>query len=214
MRPWRPARRAALVARLRWVLAAALVLAAAASAVRGHRAEAVSATPVLVAAHDLAGGHVLIPGDVRTVPYPRARLPAGALRPGDRPAGRTVAGPVRAGEVLTDVRLLGAPLLAAYGPGLVATPVRIADAGAVRLLRSGDRVDVLATPARNEGAATPPRKAETLVSAAPVVSVPPPDPSGPGEGGALVLLATTPETATRLAAANSAGVLSVVVRGR
>jgi Flp pilus assembly protein CpaB len=59
MRPWRPARRAALVARLRWVLAVALVLAAAASAVRGHRAEAVAATPVLVAAHDLADGHVL-----------------------------------------------------------------------------------------------------------------------------------------------------------
>ena len=58
-----------------------------------------------------------------------------------------LAGPVRAGEPLTDVRLVGASLAAAY-PGAVAVPVRLPDAGMAALLRVGDRIDLVAADPR------------------------------------------------------------------
>ena len=53
---------------------------------------------------------------------------------------------------MTDARLLTRSLLAGY-PGLVAVPVRIGDPAAVRLLRVGDRVDLLAADPQAESAA-------------------------------------------------------------
>ena len=61
--------------------------------------------------------------------------------------------PMRRSEPLTDARLLGPGLLAGYGTGLVATPVRIADADAAKLLSPGDVIDVLAVPTGFEHAA-------------------------------------------------------------
>jgi hypothetical protein len=71
-------------------------------------------------------------------------LPDGVLRPGASFAGRVLTGPIRRGEPLTDVRLLGRGLLAGQSDGLVATPVRIADADAAQLVSPGDVIDVLA----------------------------------------------------------------------
>jgi Flp pilus assembly protein CpaB len=92
--------------------------------------------------------------------------------------GRLVAGPVRRGEPLTDVRLLGPSLLAAVarGPDVVAVPVRFADAGAAALLRPGDRVDVLAAP---PDTALPP----DLPAAAPAPDLAAAAPADPPAGG-------------------------------
>jgi Flp pilus assembly protein CpaB len=133
------------------------------------------------------------------------------LRPSDRPVGRTVAGPVRRGEVITDVRLLGPALVSASGSGQVAAPVRVADAASVRLVRTGDVVDVLAaTPDPESGGST----ADLVASRVRVIAVP--QPGGGGldgdlEGGALVVLATTSETASRLAAAAVTSRLSLTL---
>jgi Flp pilus assembly protein CpaB len=130
-------------------LLAGLAVLAALSAVRPAAPPSVD---VLAAARDLAAGSALALPDLRTVALPRAAVPAGALRPGAAVLGRLVAGPVRQGEPLTDVRLLGPALLAAVGRAadratdMVAVPVRFADAGAAALLRPGDRIDVLAAP--------------------------------------------------------------------
>ena len=59
-------------------------------------------------------------------------MPAGALRDVTALLGRVLAAPVRRGEPITDVRLVGPSLLGATTAGLVAVPVRIADAGRVR----------------------------------------------------------------------------------
>ena len=59
-------------------------------------------------------------------------------------AGRVLAAPVRRGEVLTDVRLVG-PALADAVPGETVLPVRLPDAGMATLLRAGDEVDLVAT---------------------------------------------------------------------
>ncbi|WP_306332186.1 RcpC/CpaB family pilus assembly protein [Streptomyces sp. KL109B] len=96
----------------------------------------------------------------------------------------------------------------------VSAPVRIADAGAVRLLRPGDRVDVVA--ARADGGPG----VRVLASGARVTSVPKPGPtlgqdSGVGEtsaaGGALVVLTVGRATAARLAGAGAASRLAVTV---
>jgi pilus assembly protein CpaB len=162
---------------------------------------------VLVAAHDLSGGIPLSAGDLALARLPPSAAPAGALRLATDAVGRTLAAPVRRGEPLTDVRLVGPRLVDALGPGLVATPVRLADPAVAALLRPGDRVDVLAAPA------DPALGARTTLAAAdvPVLAVPAGDPAS--DQGALVVLATTSRVAVTLAAAATGQRLSVTLRG-
>ena len=171
---------------------------------------------VLVAARDLAAGTRLSPDDVRLKGVEPASLPDGALRTRTLAAGRTLAAPVRRGEVVTDRRLVGRSFLDTYGVGMVAAPVRIADAASVRLVQPGDVVDVLAAGAGADGTAT--SAARLVAAAAPVVTIPP-EVSGPlggadGGQGALVVLVTSAATAARLAAAAVTDRLSFVIRGR
>lgn len=166
---------------------------------------------VLVAVRDLSGGSPLSAGDVALAQLPPSVVPAGALRLTADAVGRTLAAPVRRGEPLTDVRLVGARLVDALPSGLVASPVRLADPAVAVLLQAGDRVDVLAAPVDAAlGART------TVVAAGvPVLAVPAIDPtSDPTSGqGALVVLATTPRVALALAAAATGQRLSVTLRG-
>jgi pilus assembly protein CpaB len=183
--------------------------------------EAVSPPPprtelALVAAKDLAGGARLSPDDVRLKRLSPAALPDGALRTATAAAGRTLGAPLRKGEVLTDVRLVGRSFLDSYGTGLVAAPVRIADAASVRLVAPGDVVDVLAAGAGADGSET--AEARVVAARVPVVTIPPATSSPLGEAdvgqGALVVVVTSSETAARLAAAASTDRLSLVLRGR
>ena len=91
--------------------------------------------------------------------------------------------------------------------GLVAAPVRLADADITRLLTVGTVVDVLAADGR--GSAT------VVADGVSVLEIP--DPTGDGMArtgfdGALVLLAVTDTEATQLAALAAVGPLSVVLR--
>jgi pilus assembly protein CpaB len=102
--------------------------------------------PVLVAAHDLPAGVVLHAADLRSVPMPRAAVPAGVLRPAAA-VGRRVGAPMRRGEPVLDVRLLGPGLAVGLtDPAAVAVPVRVADLATAELAHAGDRVDLLAVP--------------------------------------------------------------------
>lgn len=192
------------VARHRVLLSAGLAAGSVATAVTALSPAAAPATTVVVAAHDLVAGVPLAGSDLRTVDLPSAGAPSGVLADPAAAVGRLVAGPVRAGEPLTDVRLLGAALLPP-GPE-VAVPVRVAERATAALVRAGDVVDVLS--AAPDGA----RTATTVVTAVRVLSVPLAE-DDPGEGALLVLAATRP-AAARLAAAAVTGRLSVVVHGR
>ncbi|MEV6574358.1 hypothetical protein [Streptomyces sp. NPDC051577] len=89
---------------------------------------------------------------------------------------------------------------------MVSAPVRIADAATVRLLRPGDRVDVVAAER-----AGPPR---VVAEAARVARVPDPEPAqgvGDGAGGALVVLSVPRETARALVGAGSVSRLAVTL---
>ncbi|MFD9724938.1 hypothetical protein [Streptomyces sp. NPDC059072] len=84
----------------------------------------------------------------------------------------------------------------------VSAPVRIADAATVRLLRPGDRVDVVAAER-----AGPPR---VVAAGARVAEVPAPE-EGVGDGGALVVLSVPRETARALVGAGSVARLAVTL---
>ena len=161
---------------------------------------------MVVAAHDLAGGAVIQPADVRSVEADPDLVPGGAARSTDRVLGEVVAGPMRSGEALTDRRLVGSALIAGYGSDLVATPVRLQDEDVVSLLRVGDRIDVYAADG------DPTSSARQVVSDAAVVMLPAQG-EAMGRDGALLVLAVTPDAAARLAQAGATEQLSVTLRG-
>jgi Flp pilus assembly protein CpaB len=165
------------------------------------------AVPLVVAAHDLPAGTVLGPSDVHVVGVDPHLVPAGADTSAAAVEGHRLAGPMRAGEPLTDQRLMGRALVLGYPGDVVAAPVRIQDADAVSLLRVGDRVDVYsATGDQSE-------PARRVVSDAPVVSLPPSDTGDDTHTGALVVLAVTQPEAAMLAQASATTQLSVSLRG-
>ena len=173
----------------------------------------------LAAARDLPAGTLLQESDLVRVALPEAALPDGALtEAGDdsaragsgSPVGRRVAGAVRRGEPLTDVRLLGSGLL----DGLAGRST--APAASPRPSGWPTRPAPPSSSPATGSTSSPPRRAARrplplAASDALVLSVPAPDPQV--EGGLLVL-ATTPATAARLAAAAVTSRLSVVLRPR
>jgi Flp pilus assembly protein CpaB len=190
----------------RRVLAAVLAGLAVLVAVRANAAPPPPTVPVLTAARDLPAGAALSAGDLRSVEFAPDSVPTGVLPRAATAVGRTTTGPVRAGEPLTDVRLLAPDLLAGY-PGLVAAPVRIGDPGAVRLLRVGDRISLIA--ADPQGEAVP----IEVARAVPVIALPraPAGPSTELAGGALVVVAVPSEVARELAGHAVASFLTAVV---
>ncbi|MEJ7726514.1 MAG: Flp pilus assembly protein CpaB [Actinomycetes bacterium] len=204
---WRELRRAATWHRR--LLAAGLAAAAVAVGLQVLRPPPPPTVEVLAAARDIDAGAALVAGDVVALTLPSDAVPSGALDPAADVTGRAVAGPIRAGEPITDVRLVGPALVAGLGEGLVATPVRVADAGTAGLVRPGDRVDVLATPVGQDTTGQPSRIVAAEVV---VIAVPGTDGAGFVEG-ALLVLATTPEEAAGLAAATVTDRLSLTLRG-
>ena len=99
-------------------------------------------------ARDLPAGATLTARDVVTVDYAPGTAPTGLAAD---PVGRVLAAPMRAGEAVTDVRLVGASLAAAY-PDDVVVPVRLPDAGMAALLRVGDRIDLVAADPQGDSA--------------------------------------------------------------
>lgn len=164
---------------------------------------------VLAAARDLRAGAALTDDDLRAISLPAGIVPDGALLPGAAVLGRSVAGPVRRGEPLTDARLIGPSLLSGLSAGgdVVAVPVRLADADAVRLVRAGDRVDVLAAPVDADAA-----DGSVLVVAASALVLATPDQTSTDEGSLLVV-AVSAATAKVLARAATTSRLSVALRG-
>jgi Flp pilus assembly protein CpaB len=161
--------------------------------------------PVRVAAHDLASGAVLSADDLVTRRYPADVAPPGSVSDA---VGRTLAAPVRAGEPLTDVRLVAPSLVSGY-PGRVALPVRVADADAVALVRVGDRVSLVAADPRRGTAAY-------VAVDVPVLALPRADAEAPEAGqlaGRLVVVGSFPSEVDRIAGAAATDLLSIVISG-
>ncbi|MGV9356546.1 hypothetical protein [Streptomyces misionensis] len=126
-----------------------------------------------------------------------ALVAAGPRAPADRPATAPHTGHARGHPAAAPHRQ--------HPAELVAAPVRIADADTVRLLRPGDRVDVVA--AQDAAAGT---GARVLARGARVTRVPRPPDGGAGDG-ALIVLAVPRATATALVGAGATARLAVTL---
>lgn len=199
-----------VVSRHRGALAGLLATAAAAAALGVVAPSSEQGVAVLAAARDVPAGSVLVAEDVEVVRLPRRAVPDGAVVSAEDAVGRAVAGAVRAGEALTDVRLVGAGLLLGLPSGTTAVAVRLADAGAARLLRAGDVVDVLAAPTSGSEVG----EAVVVAAEVSVLAVPEPDPDSVASAldGALVVVAAPRATAAALASAAVTSRLSVALR--
>ncbi|MDN4159898.1 SAF domain-containing protein [Nocardioides abyssi] len=187
-RPARAVRRAVLARRR--LLAAVLAAVAVAAALQATARPAPATVAVTVAARDLPAGEVVTTGDVVRAAWSPGSAPADLADP----VGRVLAAPVRAGEPVTDVRLVG-PGLTEGRPDLVAVPVRLPDAGMAALLEVGDRIDLLAADPRAGGA-------DVVAGGVPVLALPvDDDPAVGGNGltGRLVVVGAGPTEVTAVA---------------
>jgi Flp pilus assembly protein CpaB len=161
-----------------------------------------TAVPVAVAASDLPAGATLSASDVAIARLPPEAVPRGVVPDAGPLVGRVLAGGMRAGEPLTDARLVGPGLTALLPADLVAAPVRLADLAVAALVRTGDRVDVLAALPDGE-------QAERVAAGALVLAAPGPASADPDPAAGLLVLAVDAATAARLAAASTTATLTV-----
>lgn len=148
--------------RLLAAICAGLAVLAALSALR----QAPDGIRVVVARDDLASGHVITESDVRVALL--ASAPDHALEISEA-VGRRVAGPMRAGELLTDYRVLEPGALDGYGEGAVLTSIVVSDVGGLTGVQVGDQIDVIAVDPHGED------EAAVVARGVEVVTVPPQD---------------------------------------
>jgi Flp pilus assembly protein CpaB len=183
------------VLRRRRLIAALLLGVAAAVAVRSVAPPPPATATLVVAARDLPAGRALTPGDLTTARVSPDAVPDGT---GGNPVGRRLAAPLRAGEPVTDVRLVGPDLGAAQPVGTTTVPVRLTDAGQVALLSAGDRISLLGTD---------PQAGTTRVLARDATVLAVPDRASADDGalpGRLVVLALDSDAVYHVTAASAA----------
>lgn len=210
----------------RRLIAAVLLAIAVLAGLQVVRPPTAAAVPVLVAAADLPAGTRLTAPDLRTAMFAPGTAPRGSTTVATALVGGLLASPVRAGEPITDVRVVGGPLVSTYralvgdGGGLVA--LRVSDPTTLTLVRPGDRVDVLAAPTAGSSAGD---AAVTVAEGLPVLAVPGAagdvgsgtsgglgGTSGAGTGPAgIVVVLASPATARLLARAEVSSQVSVLV---
>ena len=142
----------------------------------------------MVARHDLASGQLIEETGVRTATL--TATPDHALATSDA-VGRRVAGPMRAGEPLTDYRVLRPDALDGYGDDAVLTSVVVPDASSLTGVQVGDRVDVVAVDPHGES------RAEVVARGVEVVTLP----SDSEREAASIGIVTTEKIALDLASA-------------
>ncbi|OBB76278.1 SAF domain-containing protein [Mycobacterium sp. 852014-52144_SCH5372336] len=178
----------------RRIAAGALVVLAAAAAVRPDPDD--QHVDAVVATRDLSPGSELTADDVRREKLDAATVPDGVQTDAAAVVGATLAGPVRRGEALTDVRLLSPRLAeAAAGPTARIVPLSLDETAVLDLIRPGDVVDVLAAGGDSD---TRPR----VVASDAIVVLVSEKPTGTGAGTDRVVLVALPaHAANELAAA-------------
>ncbi len=197
------------LARHRVLLAAGLLLAAVVGVVETARPSADPAVRVAVASRDLPPGTPLSAADVTSAAYDPTLVPDGSYSPAEVPVGRPLAGPMRAGEPLTDAGLVSPALTGSLPTGQVLTTINVRSPAA-GMVAAGDVVRVVATPARGSGPST------VLAPAAAVLVAPggdqPDAAPGPGPTGVASVVVAVPEAeALALAGASTSRVLDLLV---
>ncbi|MGV0789093.1 SAF domain-containing protein [Mycolicibacterium sp. XJ2] len=177
----------------RRIAAGALVVLAAVAAVRPDPDD--QHVDAVVAARDLSPGSELTAADIRREKLDATTVPDGVQTDAAAVVGATLAGPVRRGEALTDVRLL-TPRLAegAAGPTARIVPLSLDQTAVLDLIRPGDVVDVLAAGGEPD---TRPR----VVASDAIVVLVSEKPTATGAGADRVVLVALPAHAANEVAA-------------
>ncbi|TPQ16379.1 hypothetical protein [Streptomyces sporangiiformans] len=131
---------------------------------------------------------------------------AALVAAGPRDAGRAQAHPAGGPSAAAESRTAGGSVRQPRAAAMVTAPVRIADGATVRLLRPGDRVDVVAAEESAAGGGD----ARVVARGARVTKVPEAL-DGVTEAGALVVLSVPRRTAVRLAGAGATSRLAVTL---
>ncbi|MEZ5119431.1 MAG: SAF domain-containing protein [Candidatus Nanopelagicales bacterium] len=97
----------------------------------------------VVAKVDMPAGHIVGASDVQVVGWPADGHPAPAASSPETILGRRATAPIKAGEPLTDLRVVGPSVLAATGPGLVAIALNPDPLTVSGVIRPGDRVNLV-----------------------------------------------------------------------
>ena len=182
---------------LRRLLALGLLVCAGAMAIAQQQAPG-PGVPAVELARDLPAGSRLGSADLRAVRV--SVVPDGALASTSIVTGRTLTGPARRGELLTDARLVptSGP---SPGPGRAAVPITLTDMAAAELLGPGMHIAVIAVDEDGQS--------RTITSDAVVLSVQPAG-SAPKTGDSrLVVLAVASNQADALAAGALTGKITV-----
>lgn len=181
--------RRAILARRR-PLAAMLVALAVLIGLRTTVGPGPPTVEVPVASRDLAAGERLEADDLSMVRWPASLAPAGLT---GAVAGQVLAAPLRRGEAITDLRLVGSELAQAH-PDLTVMPLRLPDPAVVELLEVGDRVDLSAVDPESGDVSE-------VASDVLVLAIPPPGSADSTLTGRLIVAGITPERAQFVAAA-------------
>lgn len=189
--------------------AGGLVVLAAVAALRPDPTD--GRAEIVVAARDLSPGAELAAADLSVESHAVMAIPDGALADPAAVVGSTLTGPVRRGEVLTDVRLLS-PRLAdvAAGPDARIVPLHLADTALLDLIHPGDVVDVLAVDANHVG--EPDERPVVMATNAIVVLVSEKRQSPGGSDDRLLLVALPAPTANQVAGASLTKAITLTLR--
>lgn len=163
-----------------------------------------ASTRVVVAAHDLASGHTIGDGDLRSVAYPPELVPETALASVGEAVGRIVGSSVSAGTPITASTTVSTTITP--GPGELLVAFRVSDAAVLRLVQVGDRVTVVS--AGQDG------QVVTLATKVRVATVPQAGAAatlGGSDESALLVIAADGETAKRVAAWSTGQPLSIAL---
>lgn len=185
----------------RRLLASGLAAAAVAAGIEAAQPSPPDTTSVVVAAKKLPGGTIIGRADLTVAELLPSAVPDGVVTRSEA-VGSRLAGPIAPGEVITDTRLVNSTFLRGWGKDLVAVPVRVADSGAVSLLRAGDHIDLMATAPEAPG-----QPAEIVAGNVPVLSVKSSNHAALGDSG-LLLVGVARKQAVALAGAASSTQLS------
>ena len=161
---------------------------------------------VVVAVRDLASGTTLSADDVEVRDVPADATASHAYADSDAVVGEVLGGPVRGGETITDMRLVGSDLLNGYPAGSTLATIRIADPESLWGVEVGTYVDIVGVDAEEKGSG------RILADGAQVVAIPTADEETSGITGGVSLVVCVPgETAVKLADAGSRMQLGAIV---
>lgn len=158
---------------------------------------------VVVAAASLPGGQVLEASHLTTLSMPAEAMPAEAITDPAAAVGQVLVAPVTERSIITQASIASGQGLAR--PGFVVASLPLADAALASLLRAGARIDIIAPSSTG---------ATTLASDVRVVQINSPPSTGLTfeHNTRVALVEVTPNVATKLAQAATAGGVTIAVR--